>query len=232
MTQSFLFILLVSAITVAEPLPSYYEDQLAEKLPIISQNRKGQRDGFVYWTDSHVKSNSKHAPELINGMLEGDRSPKVFFGGDCMPATGKSIEESLNIQRELVGRINGKTAFFCLRGNHDFYYRDADNRKEGQTLSQENTATILADMTRGKAVKNKDDAGVCYFYYDNPKAKIRYVAFTNRFWHIAVQNSLPCTRSGCFEVSAVQKRLICTWEHRFEVSAVQKCLICSRNYLL
>jgi len=27
-------------------------------------------------------------------------------------------------------------------------------------------------------------------------------------WHIAVQNSLPCTRSGCFEVSAVQKRLI------------------------
>lgn len=135
------------------------------------------RDNFIFWTDSHVISNGRKAPEMMNPILSGMKNPKVFFGGDCMPARGKDIETAYNIQKSLVGRILPEAKVFCLRGNHDFYYRDSDDRTKGRTLSREETSKLLEAEMRGGFVKNPEDKGANYFYYDEPSARIRYIAF-------------------------------------------------------
>ena len=136
-----------------------------------------ERDGFVFWTDTHLKSNGLNAPVLMNPILSASSHPKVFFGGDCMPSRAKDIETWYNLQKSLIDQINPEAKVFCLRGNHDFYYRDSDDRTKGRTLSREETSALLEEEMRGGYVKNPDDRGGCYFYYDEPSARIRYVVF-------------------------------------------------------
>ena len=166
--------LAVDAVASWNELPAYYDGILEGKTAAIRDLRRTQRDGFIFWTDTHVKSNGKHAPEMINMALEGDPDPKVFFGGDFMPARTDGIAECMWVQEDLFRRISPDADLFCLRGNHDIYYRSMD-RKRGETLSQEATAAFYDSQMHGDIVKNASDPGSCYFYHDEPAAKIRYI---------------------------------------------------------
>lgn len=188
----------VRAIDSWNELPSSYDGILETKAAEIRELRNGQRDGFIFWTDTHVKSNGKHAPEMMNVVLEGDRSPKVFFGGDFMPAYTDGIAECKWLQEDLFHRITADADLYCMRGNHDIYYRSHDKTR-GETISQEETAEFYDSQMRGTIVKNAEDRGACYFYHDEPESKIRYICLDTDDCTVCQQAPLG-TKEGVREV--------------------------------
>ena len=175
---SLLIALAAGILADAQELPDYYNDYIAQRQKTVASARKDARDGFVFWTDTHIQANAMNAPALICKILKGDARAKVFWGGDCIPAFVPDIETWWGKQKELNDRISLEAKVFNIRGNHDFT-RKSENKPgaSGSTLSQAETSRLLSEAMTEDVVRNDQDPGGCYYYYDEPQARIRYVVF-------------------------------------------------------
>ena len=169
-------------------IPRYYfiGNYLPAKIASINERLEtsmAKGDAFIFITDLHLGSNQKKSPALIRYLYTNTCVNKLIYGGDLLnggqaseyPIARKFMKE----MREAFPRIQ----FFTV-GNHDTFQNNLSSR-----------ITTWADTMEEQVV---GDASHHYFYYDNPRAKIRYIVL-NR-WYEGDQN----TSSG-FYVDTVQR---------------------------
>jgi len=153
------------------------ESEVAEKVECIKRIRDSQRDGFFFWTDSHVKTNMGNAPMYLRMAVGSSVGQKVIFGGDCMPAFVDNIEDCWSVQKMMNEEIMGFATLYSVRGNHDFTCKFSPERSEGITWSQEKTASAISGAMNGNVYRNGSDPGCCYYYFDTAESKLRYIVF-------------------------------------------------------
>jgi hypothetical protein len=164
-----------------EGLPAYYGDYLAKVAGKVAALKRECCDGFWFLTDLHIPSNRCVSGKLLARLAEETGIGKVLCGGDHVEAFGgkDSIDRTIVDYKEkwvrTIERAGGE--FLPAKGNHDFTIRKSMQVKEGFTYSNREARDILmdTDAVRKRAVVNPDDPEACYYYVDEPNAKIRYI---------------------------------------------------------
>lgn len=155
-------------------IPAYYHEYIEKRKQEILPLSLNQADGFFFWTDTHVSSNAMNAPALIGAISQNIKDTKVVWGGDAIPAFVTDIPLYWDIQKRMNASLMQKAKVYNVRGNHEFTCRYEQGGKKGETFSQEMTAALLSE-SMSEAVRNSDDSGSCYYYFD--ENNIRYLVF-------------------------------------------------------
>lgn len=164
-----------------EGLPAYYGEHLADVARKVARLKAACCDGFWFLTDLHIPSNRCVSGRLLARLTAETGMKKVLCGGDHIEAFGgkDSIDRTIADYQEkwvrTVERAGGE--FFPAKGNHDFTIRKSMAVKEGFTYSGERAKEILMDTeaVKKRAVTNAEDPEACYYYIDEPAAKLRYI---------------------------------------------------------
>ena len=167
---------------------SGYLDGIAEK---INANAKSCADGFWFLTDIHLPVNSGRSGRIIASLAGKVPLGKVFCGGDLPYAylwkqnvhCREAVDECIRVYCEKwVNPITeAGLKMYTAKGNHDFTINVHEKKRTettgaGWTYPDEEARRILMEtMNPRDVVTNASDPTACYFYVDNPAAKIRYV---------------------------------------------------------
>lgn len=157
-------------------IPPYFVSQLNGKIGTIKEkSREGA--AFVFITDTHVKSNEMHSPQLVKYVLDQTSIHTVIWGGDAMMQYGGTIDEQWKLQQSFDSILEGACDYYKVRGNHDFSILSKDRSIEKLLLSNEESANLLFDNAPSVIHRNMKDSGGCYYYFDNTESKLRFVIF-------------------------------------------------------
>ena len=172
----------------AAPLPGYwlpYLESVAGKVNAIAQKTV---DGFWFITDLHITANRRQSGKALAALTRLAPSlRKTFCGGDLPEAFSSKFESSkagvdyaLDYYRlfwvepiERSGQL-----LYTAKGNHDFTIRYDAKTDDGFTYSEAEARRFVMQSKGCQAadiVTNRDDPTACYYYFDNPDAKIRYI---------------------------------------------------------
>lgn len=201
------FLLAIGAITppvreilaAADPrlmeLPPYYRDYLGLIAGKVNAIAKRTVDGFWFITDLHVQSNrfqsgkalvalSKKAPALTKTICGGD-----IPGAFNQPENPKTDQQALDgmVEKYISRWVRPIEAagmdFYGIRGNHDFFILHKPGKEDGYAYSAIETHNVVMDTNAcRRAITNSNDPEACYYYFDNPTAKIRYVITDTTDW--------------------------------------------------
>lgn len=168
-----------------ERLPMYYGEHLAKVVARVGALAKTCADGFWFITDLHTPSNRLKSGPLLVHLVKTTPLRKVLSGGDLTEAFGgggekdkTTVDRTIDVWRthyvrpiEAAGGI-----VYAAKGNHDFTVRSSMETQTGFTYSGIDARRILTEgNNRRGAVTNPDDPEACYYYFDNPAAKIRTI---------------------------------------------------------
>ena len=164
-----------------EGLPAYYGDYLAGIAARLERLSKTCDDSFFFITDLHIPANRRMSGRILAKLVAETSVKKVLCGGDMPEAFGgrASVERTIAEYRrdwvEAVESVGGE--FYAAKGNHDFTIRDKPGAAGGWTLSGKAAHDILTDTaaTKKNAVTDAGNPEACYYYFDSPKARIRYI---------------------------------------------------------
>ena len=156
-------------------IPEYYTDYIAEKTSEVSALQSGTSDGFIFWTDTHVSANSMNSPALINRIASVSSNPKVFWGGDAIPAYTTDATGQWLIQKGLHESIDPQIKIFNVHGNHDITAKNGKDSSQGFTMSKEGVKDCFIGVMSSDIVRSSHDENGLYYYYDQTSAKVRYV---------------------------------------------------------
>ncbi len=170
------------ASAASDDLPAYYDDylnRLAGRINTLSGG-EGVTDGFYFFTDPHIPHNMCKSGKMIARLVRNTGLKKVFCGGDFPCAFGTkdvidSTVEKYGTQWIAPIQAAGGT-LYTAKGNHDFTVRTSRDEKTGYTYSSEAARDLVMSWDGCRmAVTNAADPTACYYYIDNPAAKIRYL---------------------------------------------------------
>lgn len=141
-------------------------------------------DGFVFFTDTHVKSNDLNTSKFINLVLDKTPIEKVIWGGDAISAYGSksALDSQWIFQKEAFNLLNPSAKIYCVRGNHDFTIKNAPEDSSGFTYSQAESFKMINEVMESAVVRNDADSTGMYYYFDDSQNKMRYIvleAFSN-----------------------------------------------------
>lgn len=141
-------------------VPDYYFDNgyLPDRIATVKakmQECAGKGDAFIFITDQHWTLNAGNSPVLINYISNNLHINKVISGGD-MGDSGSWIEFNSLLRKCFPGRV------FHTLGNHEYFYPNTGSMLEYH-LNMYNE-----DVRTDNAERN-------YYYYDNSRAKVRYI---------------------------------------------------------
>ena len=160
---------------VVGDIPSYFFYQLKEKTDIIKKkNRQGA--SFVFITDTHVKSNEMHSPQLIKYVLDNTDIHTVIWGGDAIMQYGGTVEVQWNVQLRFDSILNKSCNLYKVRGNHDFSILSKDGSIDMLFSNKESAKLLFANPPSG-IHRNINDPGGCYYYFDDNNNKLRFIIF-------------------------------------------------------
>jgi len=151
-------------------VPTYFEENLSNAIASVKNNVFDagiDGDSFVFITDVHWQSNSRHSPKLIERIIASTNVGRIMCGGDLIGGGEKSA--MIDLMADCVNSFKGIAPFYVVYGNHDGNGIGApsssDNFTKGNTyaIAQKSTDTIM----------NYGD--LCYFYFDNQTTKTRYI---------------------------------------------------------
>lgn len=171
-------------------VPAYYDAYLGEIVAKVNRNRMEGRcdEGFVFLTDLHVRSNFRRSGSLIARIVRETGMKRVLCGGDLTEAFGAehpsdkaavdfAIDAFRNDWVKPVRAAGGR--LYCAKGNHDFTVRHSMKSEDGErgfTYSGEVAKRLIVDeWSEGDVVTNRADSTACYYFFDVPSAKVRYV---------------------------------------------------------
>ena len=171
-----LAILLGSVWAWAQEIPAYYHEAgyIEQKIEQIKNNidEAPKSVTFAYLTDGHWRDNGKQSFPLIKYIDKQIGVPFTIYGGDNIFAFGtkeSAFEEADYYLRamQLYGPIYG------VKGNHDITIRNGWHDVGGYTA----TADKIYDYTvRPIAQQVNGVDGKCYYYWDDKKQDVRYIA--------------------------------------------------------
>ena len=185
--------LAVSAVSIAdwrlfaaeEGLPAYYGEHLAKVAARVGALAGSCADGFWFITDLHTPANKLKSGPLLTRLVQATPIRKVLSGGDLPEAFGgggekdrASVDRTIDVWRSVYVKpieAAGGTVY-AAKGNHDFTVRSSMKEKTGFTYSGLEAKRILTEGNeRRGVVTNPDDPEACYYYFDSPAARIRYI---------------------------------------------------------
>ena len=168
-----------------EGLPAYYTEHLARVSARVGALAGECADGFWFITDLHTPRNMLKSGPLLTRLVQTTPIRKVLSGGDLPEAFGgggekdkASVDRTIDVWRNVYVRpieAAGGTVY-AAKGNHDFTVRSSMKAQTGFTYSGLEAKRILTEGNeRRGVVTNPDDPEACYYYFDNPQAKIRTI---------------------------------------------------------
>ena len=173
----------------AAGVPDYYAAHLRHVAERVNALAKTCEDGFWFITDLHVKANQCKSGRLIAELMKRTPLAKTLCGGDLPVAFSKgfptdraAVDFAIEAYRrhwiEPIRSAGG--LLYTAKGNHDFSvcrsYDTPENRKRGFTYDGRTArAIIMGEGTEKGVVTNPDDPEACYYWFDDPSAKMRYV---------------------------------------------------------
>ena len=171
-----LYIASSSAQNVDGNIPSYFVDQISSKLGDIE---KRSRNGlsFIFITDTHIKSNELHSPQLIKHVLDNTDIHTVIWGGDAMMQYGGPINNQWDIQLRFDSLLNMNSYIYKVRGNHDFSIMGKGKSADKLLLSNEEAAELLFMNSSPNVHRNLKDSSACYYFFDDKSNKVRFIIF-------------------------------------------------------
>jgi UDP-2,3-diacylglucosamine pyrophosphatase LpxH len=162
-------------------LPAYWEKHVAEKIAQIKALQAKTKDCFCVGmiTDFHWLENEKYSVPLLERILADCQIPYFFQAGDIVSGQGicppsRIVVEMVDNQTEFSEIISQ-----CLyvEGNHDRAY----STFSPPAYYKENIQKAEFDETYFRTVKriatNYAEGG--YYYVDDEKAKVRYIALNS-----------------------------------------------------
>lgn len=165
-----------------DDLPSYYDDylnDLAGRINTLSDD-EGVTDGFYFFTDPHISHNRCQSGKMIARLVRNTGLKRVFCGGDfvCAFGTKDVIDSTVEKYHKLwIAPIqDAGGTLYSAKGNHDFTVRTSREEKTGYTYSSKAARDLIMSWDGCRtAVTNAADPTACYYYTDNPAARIRYL---------------------------------------------------------
>lgn len=151
-------------------VPSYFDSNLSTAIESAKLNTFDagiNGDSFVFITDVHWQSNAKHSPILIKKVIDNVNIGKILCGGDLIGGGSKSA--TINLANDCVNSYRSIAPFYVLFGNHDSNHIGAPSSDD--YFSKSNVYALMQKDT--DFVMNYGNP--CYFYFDNPPTKTRYV---------------------------------------------------------
>ena len=178
-------------------LPAYYGDYLAGIAAKVRTRAARGRDAFWFFTDPHVPANRKMSGRVLAKLVADTGVRKVICGGDIPEAFGsqREVEKAMtDFRRHWIDPVEAAGGrFYLAKGNHDFTIRESMKTTTGWTLDgRAASAYILGSRAAKSVVRNASDPECAYYYFDEPKAKIRYVVIDTtdaispmrRYWSV------------------------------------------------
>ena len=175
----------IAALAEASPLPDYWLphlDAVAGKVRALAQKTV---DGFWFITDLHITANRKQSGKALVALAARAPLGKVLCGGDLPEAfaakfeTDKAgVDYAVDLYRTLwVEPIEAAgMKMYTAKGNHDFTIKHDAQTAAGFTYSGLDARKIvMGSKGCAEAVTNAADPEACYYYFDNPSARIRYI---------------------------------------------------------
>ena len=160
---------------------------------------------FIYFTDTHFPDSEPEQPALFEPICRAEGVSRVIWGGDAI-ARYASPDSAWAIQADVEERISRFASVYNARGNHDFSRRvRAGEEGSGATLSQIETARRLKAVQSGDSVSNEADPGACYSYFDDAKARVRFLILDTHD-EVSDENRAMSTRYG---IGDVQLQWVC-----------------------
>ena len=150
--------------------PSYFENNISNAIETCRNNlfTAGiDGDSFVFITDVHWQSNQKHSPILAKQIMDATNVDKIICGGDLIGGGAKA--PMIKLMSDCVNSFKSIGRFYSLLGNHDTNKIGADSSSDYFTK-----ANAYALMQK-ESDFIMDYGNPCYFYFDNPTAKTRYI---------------------------------------------------------
>lgn len=151
-------------------IPSYFVSEISSAISTVKSNAFDvgiDGDSFVFITDVHWQSNSKHSPALVKQVIDSINVGKIVCGGDLIGGGGKSA--MIDLMSDCIKSFKNISRFYVLLGNHDTNKLGADSpsdyfsKGEAYALMQKESDFIM------------DYGNPCYFFFDNPTTKTRYI---------------------------------------------------------
>lgn len=150
--------------------PSYFENNISNAIETCRNNLFAtgiDGDSFVFITDVHWQSNQKHSPILAKQIMDATNVDKIICGGDLIGGGSKS--SMIELMSDCVNSFKSIGRFYSLLGNHDTNKLGADSSSDYFTK-----ANAYALMQK-ESDFIMDYGNPCYFFFDNPTAKTRYI---------------------------------------------------------
>lgn len=172
----------LGAPATGEELPAYYDaylNDLAARINTLSDD-EGVKDGFYFFTDPHVAQNRCQSGKMIARLVRNTRLKQVFCGGDIICAFGTKDDIDSTVEKYRTQWIapiqSAGGTLYTAKGNHDFTARTSREEETGYTYSSKAARDLIMAWDGCRtAVTNAADPTACYYYTDNPAAKIRYL---------------------------------------------------------
>ncbi|MBQ3723847.1 MAG: metallophosphoesterase [Bacteroidales bacterium] len=160
---------------------------------------------FIYFTDTHFPDSDPEQPALFEPICRAEGIPYVIWGGDAV-ARYADPDSAWAMQSQIEEQISRFASVYNIRGNHDFSRRVRPGEEgTGTTLNQIETAERLKAFRPGAAVTNEADSGACYYFFDDGKARVRYLILDTHD-KVTDENKAMSTRYG---VGKVQRQWVC-----------------------
>ena len=179
---------LAAAERASLPLPGYYAAHLNAVARKVNALAERTADGFWFLTDLHVSANSCQSGKALAALTAKVPSlAKTFCGGDLPVAFSRTFKTSKEGVDHAIDayrlfwvepiEASGQRVY-TAKGNHDFTIRYDAKTDDGYTCSPEAARQVVM-QSKGcqgaDVVTNRADPTACYYYFDNPTAKIRYI---------------------------------------------------------
>lgn len=178
-------------------IPEYFESAIDTAIETAKDNIFAagiSGDSFVFISDVHWQNNARHSPALVNKAVENLNLDKIICGGDLIGGGAKAT--NIDLMADCVNQFKEITRFYCLFGNHDNNTIGAPStddyftKSESYALMQKQSDFVM------------DYGEPCYFYFDNPTTKTRYICLDTglegsslgagqRDWIASTLNSTP-----------------------------------------
>lgn len=151
-------------------IPQYFETQVSSAISTVRNNvfsagRHG--DSFVFITDVHWQTNARHSPSLIKRVLDNVNVGKTICGGDLIGGGTKS--DMITLMSDCVSAFRNIPRFYTIFGNHDS--NKIGTQSSDNYFTEEETYALM--QKESDFIMEYGD--VCYFYFDNPTTKTRYI---------------------------------------------------------
>ena len=160
---------------------------------------------FIFFTDTHFPDSDMDQPALFEPICRAEGVPYVVWCGDCVSRYADP-DSAWAQQYAVEERISRFAGVYNVHGNHDFTRRVRPGVEETVgTLSQVETAERLKAFRPADAVTNEADSCACYYYFDDPSARVRFLVLDT---HDRVQDeNMPM--GAVLSIGEVQTGWVC-----------------------